>query len=706
MVARVTSPRSGAAGDVTMRSISRQTLVMLPVGIIVFGLVLFVLHSSGKLSHFNPGPLSQSVSNDSPFSSSFLAARYNVQLNARSLKELWSGVDSDQGPKKPQDQIGLPPVDSLRLPDGTAEHISEIIHKQLSGFLAAKEKESVVQDGSRPFSQELLPELVSKKVTASISSQLNSQFAIWSKQVEELKQAISQAKASAAELKEAHEDKTQLTSVDTVEVEQLVSHWDLQFNLSSHISLPKRSSITEQVLPAPHLQDCEAVTILRKTWDQRSSDGSLPAWYTGGADDAAMTSARPQPPWVVGADLDNLQGTRAAQAAIWAHQHPKDCRDPAHKFLVVNWWVANGHGIGSQLHGWSVFLAVAKTYNRTLIMTDSFTRADHEGCVGLGRKSSLGCYFMAPEDPVCKQVALELLNEQNRAGIGQPIHHNLNSRAEIDAVLRNSTERVLHYGHNLEQATAFWDLVPDGPWGQPWISDPTTTEEVAGKLFDGGESTNRMRWWRAQATSYLLRFPTQYLCSLCNHERNRNYGRKVAREVLEAKQRQLQVSTEDEFNKNLMVGELEHTLWSSGSGLAPYFPRPMLSIHVRQGDKGIEMRLFDFGSYMAQAERIRRHDPSVKTIWLSTEMQSVVDDTRRYPAWEFLYTNTSRIFGADRIPDARQNVDHAFVNLMLSAEADYFVGALGSNWNRLIDELRKTLMGRLRAGHISFNIAE
>lgn len=35
-------------------------------------------------------------------------------------------------------------------------------------------------------------------------------------------------------------------------------------------------------------------------------------------------------------------------------------------------------------------------------MTDSFVRADHEGCVGLGRKSSLGCYFMPPEDRVCK----------------------------------------------------------------------------------------------------------------------------------------------------------------------------------------------------------------------------------------------------------------------------------------------------------------
>jgi hypothetical protein len=36
-----------------------------------------------------------------------------------------------------------------------------------------------------------------------------------------------------------------------------------------------------------------------------------------------------------------------------------------------------------------------------------------------------------------------------------------------------------------------------------------------------------MRWWRAQATSYLLRFPSEYLCALCNRERNQAYGRKV-----------------------------------------------------------------------------------------------------------------------------------------------------------------------------------
>lgn len=106
MVARVVSPRkSNAASDVVTRSISRQTLVMLPVGIIFFGVVLFVLHSTGKLPHFKHGPVTQSVLNDNPFGSSFLAARYNLQLNARSLKELWNSNDGEQGPK-----VGLFPV--------------------------------------------------------------------------------------------------------------------------------------------------------------------------------------------------------------------------------------------------------------------------------------------------------------------------------------------------------------------------------------------------------------------------------------------------------------------------------------------------------------------------------------------------------------------------------------------------------------------
>ena len=47
----------------------------------------------------------------------------------------------------------------------------------------------------------------------------------------------------------------------------------------------------------------------------------------------------------------------------------------------------------------------------------------------------------------------------------------------------------------------------------------------------------------------------------------------------------------------------------------------------------------------------------------------------------------------------------SFVNLLISSECDYFVGVLGSNWNRLIDELRST-NGRLYAGYVSLNQGE
>ena len=50
-------------------------------------------------------------------------------------------------------------------------------------------------------------------------------------------------------------------------------------------------------------------------------------------------------------------------------------------------------------------------------------------------------------------------------------------------------------------------------------------------------------------------------------------------------------------------------------------------------------------------------------------------------------------------------LDASFANLLISAECDYFVGTLGSNWNRLINELRLT-NGRFKAGYISLNYGE
>lgn len=64
--------------------------------------------------------------------------------------------------------------------------------------------------------------------------------------------------------------------------------------------------------------------------------------------------------------------------------------------------------------------------------------------------------------------------------------------------------------------------------------------------------------------------------------------------------------------------DMEKWIWTSQK---PWIPRPLLSVHVRLGDKGSEMKLMGFDAYMALAIRLRLRFPQVQNIWLSSEMQ-------------------------------------------------------------------------------------
>lgn len=63
---------------------------------------------------------------------------------------------------------------------------------------------------------------------------------------------------------------------------------------------------------------------------------------------------------------------------------------------------------------------------------------------------------------------------------------------------------------------------------------------------------------------------------------------------------------------------MEKWIWRSQKA---WVPRPLLSVHVRIGDKGKEMKLMDFDAYMSLANRLRVRFPQVQNIWLSSEMQ-------------------------------------------------------------------------------------
>ncbi|CAI5470064.1 unnamed protein product [Closterium sp. Yama58-4] len=208
---------------------------------------------------------------------------------------------------------------------------------------------------------------------------------------------------------------------------------------------------------------------------------------------------------------------------------------------------------------------------------------------------------------------------------------------------------------------------PNSIWGSPWYDRPITVHHVGGSP-DMSDELLKVHWWRSQSVRFFLRSPTAYLCHLTNAARHHTYG----------------------FRE-------------------PYLPRPIVSVHVRQGDKAGEMRLLPLRAFVAAAQHMRRNAPNLNHIWLSTEMQSVVEEAKeQHRDWTFLFTQNPRQEGTMTMHEyeaavgADVLVGLSFINLIIASQCDYFVGTLGSNWNRLIDELRCT-NGRLFSGYLALN---
>jgi hypothetical protein len=92
---------------------------------------------------------------------------------------------------------------------------------------------------------------------------------------------------------------------------------------------------------------------------------------------------------VEGSDNDNYPLTRMVQRDIWLHQHPPNCKDPNVRFLVADWEMLAGFGIGAQLAGMTGLLAIAINEKRVLV-TNYYNRADHPSCLGKTNKNKLG----------------------------------------------------------------------------------------------------------------------------------------------------------------------------------------------------------------------------------------------------------------------------------------------------------------------------
>ena len=160
--------------------------------------------------------------------------------------------------------------------------------------------------------------------------------------------------------------------------------------------------------------------------------------------------------------------------------------------------------------------------------------------------------------------------------------------------------------------------------------------DLVPSIFKG----NDLDWWRAQATRYMIGNPQPWL---------KEYIRK---------------------QRIILFGKDE-------------IPDNVINVHVRHGDKWKEMKLLPFSDYMDRANIIRKVHPEVDKIFLSTEDPQVIEETKNYPTWKFYYTNETR---TNTVAPPRAS----FTNLFIGADCDYFIGTLASNWDRMIDEFRKT----------------
>lgn len=338
---------------------------------------------------------------------------------------------------------------------------------------------------------------------------------------------------------------------------------------------------------------------------------------------------RPMPD---GMDDDKLAPlTREAQAYIHERQSVPSCSN-------VQIMVSHGavSGFGSEMHVMGGMLAFALENNHTLVLSpqacNTFT-------------DSAGCELLFQPISSCNYHTV--IKDHPRPTILDPSH----------LVIGSTTK--------LKNALILAQQYPGGLGDAITTAVPSRLKEKLQSKIPNMSSDQIGFWWRAQSVAYIMRL-------------NADTIRAIVR---------------------LRTDPLFHYYTNCNSTPFP-LPVNTIAMHIRGGDKWKEMRLVPPHKFIATAAALFENMPlsfSSRNIFVSSDYEAAIQETQHDAEEMGLSVIYSHIYREPRGQEYdvwkkqhnRLKMTHTHIlQLLMSLEADSWIGTRGSNWNRLIDQLR------------------
>lgn len=143
-------------------------------------------------------------------------------------------------------------------------------------------------------------------------------------------------------------------------------------------------------------------------------------------------------------------------------------------------------------------------------------------------------------------------------------------------------------------------------------------------------------------------------------------------------------------------------------------PNDMITVHLRWGDKKLEMKLVSQEEFVEAIDQLaRNYSISHPKVFITTESKHALSSMETYvkehrKTWT-LYNYPPSVFET-RVYDKKTNTTNthnpmamarhtggiigkaSLIALLLAMEAKYYILTSGSNWSRLIDELRRNVI--------------